>query len=190
MNILKKFLLTISGLDLETETTTTEQIIKTETIPTEEIIKTEICESFAITAGTRQKSSNIEQIIKPKIRESVEPRRKSSLVPKNADSSSSPSNKSRTSSGTFQSRFNYRNISTSCRKSIRSSSLSAVVNVNKSQLIHSSTQVNFPAFFSRADSPEARPVERAIEARTGSEDGLGSMVRCLHFAHTYIANRK
>merc|ERR1712223_2383053 len=31
-------------------------------------------------------------------------------------------------------------------------------------------------------------VERAIEARNGSEDGQGSMVRCLHFAHTYIAN--
>ena len=45
---------------------------------------------------------------------------------------------------------------------------------------------------SRAESPtaEARPVERAVEARTGSEDGLGSMVRCLHFAHTFIANRK
>jgi len=42
----------------------------------------------------------------------------------------------------------------------------------------------------RAESPvgDNRPVERAIEARTGSEDGLGSMVRCLHFAHTYIAN--
>ena len=38
-------------------------------------------------------------------------------------------------------------------------------------------------------SPEHRPVERAIEARgSGSEDGLGSMVRCLHFASTYIAN--
>lgn len=47
-------------------------------------------------------------------------------------------------------------------------------------------------FFSRAESPigDSRPVERAIEARNGSEDGQGSMVRCLHFAHTYIANRK
>ena len=47
-------------------------------------------------------------------------------------------------------------------------------------------------FFSRADSPvgDSRPIERAVEARTGSEDGLGSMVRCLQFAHTYIANRK
>jgi hypothetical protein len=53
------------------------------------------------------------------------------------------------------------------------------------------TQVNFGlGNFSRSESPETRPVERAIEARTGSEDGLGSMVRCLHFAHTYIANRK
>ena len=45
---------------------------------------------------------------------------------------------------------------------------------------------------SRAESPigDSRPVERAIEARNGSEDGQGSMVRCLHFAHTYIANRK
>ena len=42
----------------------------------------------------------------------------------------------------------------------------------------------------RSDSPETRPVERAIEARSGSEDGLGSMVRCLHFAETFIANRK
>jgi lethal(2) giant larvae protein len=40
----------------------------------------------------------------------------------------------------------------------------------------------------RAESPEARPVERQIEARgTNSEDGLGSMVRCLHFAQTFIA---
>ena len=42
---------------------------------------------------------------------------------------------------------------------------------------------------SRLEDPEPRPVERAIEARgSGSEDGLGSMVRCLHFASTYIAN--
>jgi len=46
-----------------------------------------------------------------------------------------------------------------------------------------------PPKFSRADSPVGeRPVERAIEARAGSEYGEGSMVRCLHFAHTYIAN--
>lgn len=39
----------------------------------------------------------------------------------------------------------------------------------------------------RAESPEARPVERQIEARgSSSEDGLGSMVRCLHFAQTFI----
>ena len=31
-------------------------------------------------------------------------------------------------------------------------------------------------------------MERQIEARSGSEDGLGSMVRCLHFSNTYIAN--
>lgn len=43
---------------------------------------------------------------------------------------------------------------------------------------------------SRSESPESRPVERQVEARSGSEDGLGSMVRCLHFANTYIANRK
>ena len=48
----------------------------------------------------------------------------------------------------------------------------------------------FFSFLSRDDDGESRPVERAIEARTGSEDGQGSMVRCLHFAHTYIANRK
>lgn len=57
------------------------------------------------------------------------------------------------------------------------------------------TQVNFPPplllnLSSRSESPESRPVERQIEARSGSEDGLGSMVRCLHFANTYIANRK
>jgi len=40
----------------------------------------------------------------------------------------------------------------------------------------------------RVESPIARPVERQVEARGGSEDGLGSMVRCLHFASTYIAN--
>ena len=39
------------------------------------------------------------------------------------------------------------------------------------------------------EDPEPRPMERAIEARgSGCEDGLGSMVRCLHFASTYIAN--
>jgi len=40
----------------------------------------------------------------------------------------------------------------------------------------------------RIESPTPRPVERQIEARGPSEDGLGSMVRCLHFASTYIAN--
>jgi len=41
----------------------------------------------------------------------------------------------------------------------------------------------------RTESPEPRPLERQVEARgSTSEDGLGSMVRCLHFAHTYIAN--
>ena len=59
-----------------------------------------------------------------------------------------------------------------------------------------STQVdliNLPALnyaHSRSESPEARPVERQIEARQGSEDGLGSMVRCIHFANTFIASRK
>ena len=54
-----------------------------------------------------------------------------------------------------------------------------------------STQVNLCKFdCSRSESPESRPLERAVEARTGSEDGLGSMVRCLHFAHTFIANRE
>lgn len=47
-----------------------------------------------------------------------------------------------------------------------------------------------PTSSPRAESPDHRPVERAVEARSGSEDGLGSMVRCLHFAETYIANRK
>ena len=40
----------------------------------------------------------------------------------------------------------------------------------------------------RVEPPIARPVERQVEARGGFEDGLGSMVRCLHFASTYIAN--
>ncbi len=54
-----------------------------------------------------------------------------------------------------------------------------------------STQVNLDfVAFSRSESPEIRPVERQIEARTGSEDGLGSMVRCLHFARTNVASRK
>lgn len=47
-----------------------------------------------------------------------------------------------------------------------------------------------PSSSPRAESPDHRPVERAVEARQGSEDGLGSMVRCLHFAETYIASRK
>ena len=42
----------------------------------------------------------------------------------------------------------------------------------------------------RSESPETRPVERAVEARAGSEDGLGSMVRCLYFSQTFIVNRK
>ena len=46
------------------------------------------------------------------------------------------------------------------------------------------------SFSLRSESPESRPIERAVEARNTSEDGLGSMVRCLHFAETYIANRK
>lgn len=68
---------------------------------------------------------------------------------------------------------------------------------NKHVLVDRGTQVVFAVedpylsdyrCCSRSESPEARPVERAIEARTGSEDGLGSMVRCLHFSSTYIAN--
>jgi len=41
----------------------------------------------------------------------------------------------------------------------------------------------------RSESPETRPVERQIEARAGSEDGLGSMVRCLYFSQTFIVNQ-
>lgn len=36
---------------------------------------------------------------------------------------------------------------------------------------------------------EAKPVERAVEARP-MDDGLGSMVRCLAFARTYIISGK
>lgn len=51
------------------------------------------------------------------------------------------------------------------------------------------SQTNVISRETRAESPEARPVERQIEARgSTSEDGLGSMVRCVHFAKTYIAN--
>ena len=48
--------------------------------------------------------------------------------------------------------------------------------------------INELPYSPRAESPEARPVERAVEARGSSEDGLGSMVRCLKFAETFIAN--
>jgi hypothetical protein len=59
------------------------------------------------------------------------------------------------------------------------------------QKVDVATQVNLGVCnFSRSESPDTRPVERAIEARSGSEDGLGSMVRCLHFSNTYIANRE
>ena len=34
---------------------------------------------------------------------------------------------------------------------------------------------------------EARPIERAIEARP-ADDAIGNMVRCLCFAQTYIIN--
>ena len=68
-------------------------------------------------------------------------------------------------------------------------------NTEVSRLLSMSTSVNEPILHvpsspNRAESPEARPLERAIEARSGSEDGLGSMVRCLHFAETFIANRE
>lgn len=43
------------------------------------------------------------------------------------------------------------------------------------------TQANIPA--------ETRPVERQIEARA-VDDGMGSMIRCLTFAQTYITNGK
>ena len=78
----------------------------------------------------------------------------------------------------------------------------AVVKKFRSHLNHestvpftdASTQVTLPPvplpYSPRAESPDSRPVERQVEARTGSEDGLGSMVRCLHFAQTYIANRE
>ena len=36
-------------------------------------------------------------------------------------------------------------------------------------------------------SPEARPVERQVEARN-PEDSISSMVRCLYFATTYISD--
>lgn len=38
-------------------------------------------------------------------------------------------------------------------------------------------------------SPEARPVERQVEARN-PEDSISSMVRCLYFASTYISDGK
>ncbi len=63
----------------------------------------------------------------------------------------------------------------------------------RSTYVNAGTQVSLPPLFPyspRSESPDARPVERQVEARSVSEDGLGSMVRCLHFAQTYIANRK
>lgn len=39
-----------------------------------------------------------------------------------------------------------------------------------------------------ATTLEARPVERQVEARSTADDGMGSMVRCLIFAKTYITN--
>ncbi len=77
--------------------------------------------------------------------------------------------------------------------------LSNVVRMFKSQLskkstyVDASTQITLPPLFHcspRSESPDSRPVERQIEARSGSEDGLGSMVRCLQFAKTHIANRE
>lgn len=38
-------------------------------------------------------------------------------------------------------------------------------------------------------SPEPRPVERQIEARNPDET-VGSMVRCLYFANTFVTNSK
>lgn len=40
-----------------------------------------------------------------------------------------------------------------------------------------------------APATETRPVERQIEARS-QDDGMGSMVRCLTFAQTFITNSK
>lgn len=40
-----------------------------------------------------------------------------------------------------------------------------------------------------APAPDPRPVERAIEARP-QDDGLGSVVRCLHIASTFLVSCK
>jgi len=56
---------------------------------------------------------------------------------------------------------------------------------NKDSVTSSSTGGQGPI---KIDSPTLKPVERQVEARSGSEDGLGSMVRCLHFSSTYIAS--
>ena len=61
--------------------------------------------------------------------------------------------------------------------------------VNYSTIFEPDDHCPTTSYSPRSDSPEARPVERAIEARTGSEDGLGSMVRCLHFAETFMKDR-
>ena len=38
-------------------------------------------------------------------------------------------------------------------------------------------------------TPETKPIERSVEFRN-TDDSMASMVRCLYFADTFIANRK
>ncbi|KAG5672511.1 hypothetical protein PVAND_002635 [Polypedilum vanderplanki] len=65
------------------------------------------------------------------------------------------------------------------RKSFKKSLRESFRRLRKGRSTRNNNQPNIPA--------ETRPVERQIEARA-VDDGMGSMIRCLTFAQTYITN--
>lgn len=65
------------------------------------------------------------------------------------------------------------------RKSFKKSLRESFRRLRKGRSTRNIPAVNIPA--------ETRPVERQIEARA-VDDGMGSMIRCLTFAQTYITN--
>lgn len=65
------------------------------------------------------------------------------------------------------------------RKSFKKSLRESFRRLRKGRSTRNNQQTTIPA--------ETRPVERQIEARV-NDDGMGSMIRCLTFAQTYITN--
>lgn len=77
------------------------------------------------------------------------------------------------------------------KKSLKKSLRESFRRLRKGRGTVAATKAKEAGEVGKVESPRERvPMERAIEARgvRGEEDGLGSMVRCLHFSSTYIAN--